>query len=136
MSDQTADRSKLLLPKILVVEDDAAYRRIVYLQLRAVGCECLTASNHAEALRLLHEDPEIGVILLDYTTMNGSGPGVLVDQLAQLPQRPRIIGQSSMDRARDFAACGIREFLIKPLDVGRFIGLLTENSYSRVVTAP
>lgn len=133
MSSQEATRSQIAAPGgILVVEDDAAYCHIVSLQLGAAGCTFLTASTHAEALRLLDEGHEIAVILLDYT-MNGSGPVALVEHLNQLERQPRIIGHSSMNRRRDFAALGVREFVVKPLDVGRFIRLLTETTDSRAI---
>ena len=126
MSGKQADGPGTSLRKILVVEDDAAYRRIVALQLGVAGCPCQTASTHAEALRLLDEDREIEVILLDYT-MNGSGPDRLVEQLTSLRPEVRIVGHSSMNRHRDFAALGIREFVLKPLHVERFIHLLNSS---------
>ena len=99
--------------KILIVEDDEAYRRIVALQLRHAGCTCLTASTLADAGRQLHEDDDIDVILLDYT-MHGRGPDALLEEVSQLRRKPRIIGHSSMDRCREFAALGVREFLLNP----------------------
>ena len=83
MSGKQADGRMIPSRKILVVEDDAAYRRIVALQLGLAGCPCQTASTYAEAVRLLDEDHEIEVILLDYT-MNGSGPERLVEQMSLL----------------------------------------------------
>jgi DNA-binding NtrC family response regulator len=129
LSGRQGNKPQSPVQKILVAEDDVAYRRIVALQLRAAGFVCLTASTHAEALQKFQDDCDIGVILLDYT-MNGRAPDALVGQLNPLRRHPRIIGHSSMDRRRDFAALGVREFLLKPLDVGRFIQLLTETTDS------
>jgi CheY-like chemotaxis protein len=111
--------------KILVVEDDANYRRIVTLQLQAAGHTCLTASTHSEAIRLLKEHPGIEVILLDYA-MYGSSPDALVEQINQLQRQLRLIGHSSLNRAREFSALGIHEFLQKPLDLCRFVNSLAE----------
>lgn len=127
MNGQQETGPQMAVGKVLVVDDDEAYRRIVALQLRAAGCTCLTASTQGDALRQLHEDDAIDVILLDYT-MHGTGPDPLLEQLNQLRGKPRIIGHSSMNRCREFAALGVREFVLKPLHVGRFIDLLTETT--------
>ncbi len=120
MSDQ---EDALPLRKILIVEDDANYRLIVALRVRAAGYNCLTVSTHSEAIRLLSGNDEIDVVLLDYD-MNRSGPDAVVEQINQLQRKLRMIGHSNLNRAREFSALGIDEFFQKPLDFSRFVRLL------------
>lgn len=111
----------MLVRNLLVVDDDAAYRRIVALQLRSIGWTCVTASTHAEPLEELVDNPDIDVVLLDYT-MHGSGPQALVQEITKLGRQPCIVGHGSMNRRRDFAAVGVERFMLKPLSVEQFTG--------------
>jgi CheY-like chemotaxis protein len=108
-----------------VVDDDRAYRRLVALQLRSVGWTCLTASTHAEAIEKLADHPEIDIVLLDYN-VHGNGPQALVREINKLERRPYIVGHSSTNRRRDFAALGVRRFVSKPLPLGQYSTLASE----------
>ncbi len=127
MSSQQRDRPQLPVQKILVVEDDPAYRRIVALQLRSLGWTCLTASTHAEALEQLADGHEIDVVLLDYA-MYGNGPETFVQEIKKLKRQPYVVGHSSMNRRRDFAALGIQRFVRKPLPVEQLTALVIEST--------
>lgn len=54
-----------MVKKILVLEDEAGIRSFVVINLKRSGYEPIEASSGEEALRLLRENPDIGVALLD-----------------------------------------------------------------------
>lgn len=123
MGGERTDGPQLFTRKILIIDDDEAYGRIVALQLRAAGYRCRTAFTHADAVQQIQVDYEIGVILLDYS-MYGRDPGPVVDQLTKLRPHVCIIGHSTANRSREFAALGVRYFFRKPLQVNRLTQLL------------
>ncbi len=53
------------IKKILVLEDEAGIRSFVVINLRRTGYEPIEAATGEEALRLLAENDDIGVALLD-----------------------------------------------------------------------
>jgi CheY-like chemotaxis protein len=111
--DRPSPDPTLLSGRVLVVDDDDAYRRIVALRMQSVGCTCHVAGTHAEAVRLLSRHPEIEVAVLDYH-MRGEDIALLVRRIRN--QRPdvTIVGHSSMERREKFAALGVDRFLLKP----------------------
>jgi len=120
-------------PKILVVDDNRDYSRIVALQLRTAGHACVEAFAHSEAIKRLEQDDDIDVVLLDYI-MHRQGPEALLHQLRQWPRKLRIIGTSSSNRRPEFAALGIVEFVRKPLTQGHVIQLFDRAGGSPATT--
>jgi len=98
---------------VLVVDDDADYRRIVALRLENIGCKCHLSGTHAEALRLLSLHPEIDVAVLDYH-MRGEKIASLVAGIRSERPDVMLVGHSSMERRQHFAALGVDRFLLKP----------------------
>jgi hypothetical protein len=64
--------------------------------------------------------------------MHGNGPETLVQEINKLKRRPHIVGHSSMNRRSDFAALGIRRFVLKPLPIRQY----TTPAGKRTVTPP
>ncbi|GFO81515.1 MAG: hypothetical protein A49_11420 [Methyloceanibacter sp.] len=98
---------------MLVVDDDADYRRIVALRMESVGCRCRLAGTHAEALRLLSRHPEVEVAVLDFH-MRREDIALLVKRIRDLRPDVTLVGHSSMERREKFAALGVDRFLLKP----------------------
>ncbi len=111
--DRPSPDPTLLSGRVLVVDDDDAYRRIVALRMERIRCRCHVAGTHAETLRLLSRHPEIEVAVLDYH-MRGADIASLVARIRS--QRPdmTLVGHSSMERREKFAALGVDRFLLKP----------------------
>ena len=63
--DKTHERGVDDIKKILVLEDEAGIRSFVVINLRRTGYEPIEAATGEEALRLLAENDDIGVALLD-----------------------------------------------------------------------
>jgi CheY-like chemotaxis protein len=111
-SDKESD-GRFLCGPVLVVDDDADYRKIVALRLGSIGCRCQLAGTHAEALRLLSRHPDIEVAVLDYH-MRGADIARLVEQVRAIRPEVMLVGHSSMERVKHFAALGVDRFLLKP----------------------
>jgi CheY-like chemotaxis protein len=111
---------------VLVVDDDEAYRRIVALRMQSVGCTCHVSGTHDEAVRLLSRHLDIEVAVLDYH-MRGADVASLVRRIRN--QRPdvTIVGHSSMERRKHFAALGVDRFLLKPWSPSDLFGLLGDH---------
>lgn len=71
-------------PMVLVVDDQALFRRSLQDRLRSVGYDVVAAENGVEALELLEAAPETCVVLLDLLmpVMNG------IEFLQALDRRP------------------------------------------------
>ena len=113
VAERPSRGAEILSGRVLVVDDDADYRRIVALRLENVGCRCHLSGTHAEALRFLSRHPEIDVAILDYH-MRGENVASLVRRIQELRPDVTIVGHSSMERAKHFAALGVDRFLLKP----------------------
>jgi CheY-like chemotaxis protein len=111
---------------VLIVDDDEAYRRIVALRMGSVGCRCHVAGTYDEALRLLSGHPEIEAAVLDYH-MRGADVASLVARIRS--QRPDVtlVGHSSMERRKHFAALGVDRFLLKPWTPEQLMAVLVDN---------
>ncbi len=79
---------------ILVVEDEAAVRRLVVRVLMSNGYHVLTAANGAEALETCRShDGDVSLLITDVVMPGMSGPE-LVDRLAAIRPRTRVIYMS------------------------------------------
>ena len=79
--------------RLLLVEDDAEVRGALEELLKMEGFETLTASNGAEALRLLLQGSRVDLILLDLMMPVMDGWEFRLEQrrtpvLAQIPESP------------------------------------------------
>ena len=76
--------------KVLVVDDEAPIRSILKEFLSMKGAECMEAVNGKEALALLDETPDIGLIILDHNmpVMNGLA---FLEETKGRPSRPPVI---------------------------------------------
>ena len=113
---RTTDHNNLC---VLIVDDDAAYRQLIALQLESMDITCVTAATHDEALQRLRENGDVSVIVLDYW-MQGDDPAVLVEQLRRIRPDATIIGHSNSDQRQAFRDMGVAIFAIKPLTMDQF----------------
>jgi two-component system, OmpR family, response regulator CpxR len=98
--------------RILVVDDDAAIREVVAEVLRDAGYDVVGAANGEQALRLLRQEPEPQLVLLDLMMPVMSGWEVLEHlQSSGELERIAVVVVSAM------SAPGVSEHLAKPLDL-------------------
>jgi CheY-like chemotaxis protein len=110
---------------VLVVDDNADYRRIVGLRMERAGFACHFSGTHAEALRLVARHPEIEVAVVDYH-MREATVASLVRRIREIRPDVTIVGHSSMERREHFAALGVDRFLLKPWTPEQLMELLND----------
>jgi CheY-like chemotaxis protein len=113
-------------PKVLIVDDDAAIRKMLVDALSMEGFQTETARDGREALALL-EDGKKRVVLLDLMMpiMDGWEFCRHLEQHAALRQQLSIILMSAgekLDQARDLQVEG---YLAKPFDIDHLLECLT-----------
>lgn len=109
-----------MTPKVLVIEDDEANRRILEMALRGLGCEVTLALNGEEGLakaRAIQPD----LVLMDVMMPKMSGLDTLqkIRQEATLAKVPVVVVSAKaadQDRANAIKA-GANEFVTKPFRV-------------------
>jgi len=108
------------MDKVLVVDDSKAIREIEKKYLEDMGFEVLEASNGEEALKVLENNPDIKLILLDWhmPVMNG------YEFLLKLRANPKwsdikvmmVTTENQQKSIIDAIMAGANEYLMKPFD--------------------
>ena len=108
--------------RMLVVEDDAAVRRMLRLMLRAQGFDVVEADTGTKALATLAEGG-VDALLLDLTLPDDRLPDILAWLHAHDEQPPWLV-ISAMDRAEASRIDPEIEgrFVAKPFDVWTLLG--------------
>ncbi|WP_028845709.1 response regulator [Thermodesulfatator atlanticus] len=106
--------------KVMVVDDSKSIRQIEKKYLTGMGYEVVEASNGEEALKVLEENPDIALILLDWhmPVMNG------YEFLKTVRQDPKwnnvkimmVTTENQEKSVIDAIMAGANEYLMKPFD--------------------
>ena len=106
--------------KVLIVDDSKVIREIEKKYLEEIGFEVLEAGNGKEALKVLEENPDIKLILLDWhmPVMNG------YEFLLKLRANPTwsdikvmmVTTENQQKSIIDAIMAGANEYLMKPFD--------------------
>jgi len=106
--------------KVLVADDDVAFRRMVEMLLAQQGLEVLTASDGEAAWRMLQEAPEPLVALLDWMMPGLDGVEICrrVRAAAGLPPRHILLLTARRQQADIVAGleAGANDFVTKPFE--------------------
>jgi two-component system, NtrC family, response regulator AtoC len=116
MESRSDGRAK---PKILVVDDDPAVRKMLSLLLEAIA-EVLTASTGEDGLRLVAaQRPRL--MLLDLVMPGIGGLEVLKAARALAPAMTVLMltGETDMALAKQALGLGAAEYVTKPFDMAR-----------------
>ncbi len=132
----------MIAAKVLVVDDDASFRRVLEYHLKEAGYDVTCAENGKVALELFSVDRHQAVLTdLDMPQLSGLE---LLRQIKKLsPDTPIIVitAYGTIDSAVDAMKSGAFHYLTKPLNreallhtvdnALRFAGLITENRILR-----
>ena len=135
-------------PKTLLVEDHAMVRESLLLLLdqRLPGHLWRAAAKLAAALRLLHNEPDIKLLLLDLDLPDSRGLDTLQRVRDAAPQVPVVVLSAHDDRSSVLAAIdhGAAGFVSKTVDAARLVegvqcaledGVVVPAAMSRAVPA-
>jgi len=108
------------MDKVLIVDDSKAIREIEKKYLEDFGFEVFEAQNGEEALKILEENPDIKLILLDWhmPVMNG------YEFLVKMRANPKwshikvmmVTTENQQKSVVDAIMAGANEYLMKPFD--------------------
>ena len=108
------------MKKILVVDDNKVFRKIIGRQITNFGYEFIAKNNGTAALTFMADQGgDIGLILLDQTMPDLTGMETfleLKEGLADLPPIVMITAHDSLNLALAFIKAGGDDFLVKPVD--------------------
>ncbi len=103
--------------KILVIDDDHTLRTSLRGFLEDCGRDVVLAEHGAEGLKLLGEDPEIGIVLVDLNMPVLDGYGFISSARKLRPHLPIIVlsGVGVLDDAIEAIRLGAWDFISKPV---------------------
>jgi DNA-binding NtrC family response regulator len=104
-------------PLILIVDDEAAARRLLDIRVRALGCQVVMAGNGREALAAIESDMP-ALMLLDLQMPEMGGLELLRRLRCDGIELPTVIitGHGSIEAAVEAIKCGASDFILKPID--------------------
>ncbi len=107
---------KVLAPRCLVVDDDAAVRKSIAKVTEALGLAPLHAGNGAEALELLNAEGEVPLIISDVNMPGISGLELLEEVQKRYPDTA-VLMLSGVAEVKTAVACldrGALDYIAKP----------------------
>jgi DNA-binding NtrC family response regulator len=107
--------------RVLIVDDDAASRRLLEVRLRPLECDVATAGNGEQALSAIRKDrPDL--VLLDLEMPRVGGMEVLRALRKEGIDVPTIVitAHGSIERAVEAMREGAYDFITKPIDANHF----------------
>lgn len=107
----------MTLEKILIVDDEASVRTVLFDLLQEMNFSATAVSSLAQAHDLISKD-SYDLILCDVNLKDGDGLDFLSEIKQKTPQQKMIIitGFASMDSAVKAIRLGVFDYLIKPID--------------------
>ena len=115
-------------PRVLIADDEPTLRSLLKTNLRLEGFETLTASNGAEALRVIREEAP-DVVLLDVMMPVMDGWQVLEELSKSNHRHTKVIlitAKASTEAQLQGWELGCDEYLTKPFDLDDMIDRISE----------
>jgi CheY-like chemotaxis protein len=112
---------------VLIVDDDNRNIFALKAVLRSYGYEAISAVSAAEGLRMLAEQSDIGIVLMDMMMPEMDG----YEALKTIRESPRreipvvsVTAQAMTGDKEKSLAAGADEYLSKPIDVDKLLAIL------------
>lgn len=114
------DKEKL---KLLVIDDDTSIRKMVAMVLVKSGFHSLEAPSGKEGLRLLDENPDIALVVLDWMMPEMDGIEVLgqIQNRTSPPPVLMLTSKSSKEDVITALSAGAKDYLVKPVTRARLL---------------
>ncbi len=117
--------------KVLIIDDDSRNIFALSAVLRARGFNCVSATGAIEGIRLLSDDSEIGIVLMDMMMPEMDGYEAIDeirgnDKIAGTPIIAVTAQAMVGDREKALAA-GADNYASKPIDVDLLTDILNEH---------
>ena len=112
------------LPVVLVVDDECFARLFAVQILLDAGFDTLEASSAAEAVRMLRENPDIGILITDIGMPGELDGWGLVAEARRARPELKVVVMSGMADPGEGLRPGIHGFVAKPFTAGAFFGAL------------
>ena len=130
-----ADQENILHPlqtpaHILFIDDEETIVRLGKMTLERLGCEVTALNSGIDALSLFKQDPHrFDLVITDQTMPGLTGAALARQMLAIRPELPIIMatGYSETIDEEQAKKIGIRELLMKPLDLHDFERVISRN---------
>lgn len=104
--------------RIMVIDDEEFFRRMLSSQFEEAGAFCHTAENYSMALNTLRRDPGIKYVILDFDmpdlNVYQGGLGGIIEDLKEINHEIVVIGSSGHSAQEQFLSAGADHFLEKP----------------------
>jgi DNA-binding NtrC family response regulator len=114
-------------PVVLVVDDNPVNSEALKLYLKSRGIESMTADGAQEAMLKLHYEPRIALMITDLRMQPNDG----LELIRQIRESERaalsiivVSGDTDVKEAVDVMHLGVVDFLLKPVDLGKLLGLV------------
>ncbi|HEY0769748.1 MAG TPA: response regulator [Sphingobacteriaceae bacterium] len=119
------------MKKILIIDDDSRNIFALTAVLRAKGFQCVSAASAIEGIRILDQDPEIGIILMDMMMPEMDG----YEAISNIKANPNtagipVIAVTAQAMVGDKEKClnaGATGYVAKPIDIDILKDLLDKN---------
>ena len=107
------------MKKILTAEDDREINRLICEYLSSQGYETLSALNGLDAVRIVREQSDLSLLILDLMLPFQSGDMVLqkIREFSDIPVI--VVSAKSETRSKiDLIRMGADDYITKPFDLG------------------
>jgi len=116
------------MPKVLIVDDEDQFRVSLVKRLNLRGYETVDINNGEDAIKLVRNDKDIDVVLLDRKMPTTSGEQVLKDIKSFRPELQVIMltGHGSLESAMETGRLEAYSYLQKPCDIDKLVQVIEE----------
>lgn len=110
------------MSRILIVEDDNEINRLLCEYLSKCGYETQSAKNGLDAIRMIRDDGNISLVLLDLMLPFQSGD-VVIGKVREFSDVPIIVvsAKSTVQAKIDIIRLGADDYITKPFDLDEII---------------
>jgi DNA-binding response OmpR family regulator len=123
----TIGHSRATAPRVLLVDDDAGNRTLLYVGLRLAGIDAIEAENGWQGLeRALAEEPNLVVLDVKVAGLDGFELATKLREDARTSSIPVLFVSAEADESHELRAraLGALGYLTKPFDPSAVVSLI------------